>query len=380
MTQPDDTVTLSINGQLFGGWTGFRVTRGIERMPSDFEFSLTERYPGQQIMPIQAGDKCMVKIGSDTVVTGYVDRIMPSIDPRGHNIRVIGRGKCSDLVDCSAIKDNSQLLNHSVLDIAIAVAKPFDITVLERDPGTPPGPNEPLTADGQVIPYLNINLTTTPWEIIEEMARYASLLAYEDAGGNLILGRVGTTRAASGFTQGVNVQSASSVIGMDQRYSDVVAVSLAADTTLQLHPGAPPAGDGTSAANRRDALDTDVPRYRPLTVISEQGFAGLDFTLQRAQWEIARRYGRSQAVTIVADSWRDGGGKLWEPNTLAMVDIDALHLGGVLWLITEVSFVIDLPRGKVAEVTLMPAEAFTLKPPVSLWDKQIMQDMRRAAQ
>jgi prophage tail gpP-like protein len=45
----DDTVTLSVNGQLFGGWTGFRCVRGIELMPSSFEVSLTERYPGQPL-------------------------------------------------------------------------------------------------------------------------------------------------------------------------------------------------------------------------------------------------------------------------------------------------------------------------------------------
>jgi prophage tail gpP-like protein len=45
----DDTVSLSVNGQLFGGWTGFRCVRGIELMPSSFEVSLTERYPGQPL-------------------------------------------------------------------------------------------------------------------------------------------------------------------------------------------------------------------------------------------------------------------------------------------------------------------------------------------
>jgi hypothetical protein len=78
-------------------------------------------------------------------------------------------------------------------------------------------------------------------------------------------------------------------------------------------------------------------------VISEQGFAGLDFTLRRAQWEVARRYGRSQAVTLVADSWRDAAGKLWEPNTLAPVDLPELRLPGLLWLITQVGFVVDPP-------------------------------------
>lgn len=376
----DDTVWLSINGQKYGGWTGFRVTRGIELMPSSFQVQLTERYPDQPFVQIQPGQPVMVQIGPTIVLTGVIDRLMPSIDPRGHHITIIGRGRCRNLVDCSAIKDNSQFLNHTVLDIATAVAKPFGIVVTQRDPGTPPGPNEPLSADGQVIPYLNINLTTTPWQIIEEMARYASLLAYENQDGNVVLAQVGTVAAASGFASGVNVQAASATFGIDQRYSEIDAVALAVDSTLQLHAGAPSIDANIFPSTRRTAKDPGVPEYRPLVIVSEQGFAGLDFTLQRAQWEVARRYGRSQAVTLVVDSWRDADGNLWEPNTLAPVDIPEIRIGGVKWLISEVAFLVDEYRGRVAEVTLMPPEAFMPQPPVSLWDRQVTQAMREAAQ
>ena len=36
-----DEVTLVIDSVEFGGWQSVRVTRGIERMPSDFELTLT---------------------------------------------------------------------------------------------------------------------------------------------------------------------------------------------------------------------------------------------------------------------------------------------------------------------------------------------------
>jgi prophage tail gpP-like protein len=322
----------------------------------------------------------MVKIGSDIILTGYVDRLVASIDPRGHNITIVGRGKCSDLVDCPAFADNRQFLNHSVLDIARAVAKPFNIVVIERDPGTPAIPNEKLTADGQVIPQYNVNLTNTPWQIIESICRYASLLVYEDQDGDLLLAQVGTATAASGFALGVNVQAASVSFGVDQRYSTVWAMALAIDSTLQLAPGAP-AATGTTGANTIVRVpDPGVPRYRPLAIISEQGSAAQDITARRAAWEVARRAGRSQAVTIVADTWRDSAGIPWTPNTLVPVNIPELRLPGLNWLITQVAFVVDLQRGKVAEVTLMPPEAFTPQPPSTLWDPQIQQAMREAAQ
>jgi prophage tail gpP-like protein len=376
----DDMVWLSVRGQKFGGWTAIRVTRGIELMPGHFQVALTERYPDQpKKMDIEPGDAVIVQIGADIVLTGWIDRVMAAIDTRGHHITVIGRGRCADLVDCSAFADNRQFLNRSVLDIATAVCAPFQIVVSQRDPGVPVLKRSNLTADGQIIPQLNVNLTTTPWQIVEEMARFASLLAYENPFGNLILAQVGTAEAASGFSQGVNVQSAASMLSLDQRYSEIWALALAVDTSLQLTPGLPTTA-GTSEANKiAIEYDKEVPRRRPLVIISEQGWGAWEITQRRAKWEIARRYGRSQAVTITADSWRDAAGDLWAPNTLAPVDLPALHLGGRKWLISEVSFVVDDYRGKVAEVTLMPKEAFTPQPPSILFDWQVQQAIQESA-
>jgi prophage tail gpP-like protein len=364
----DNTVSLSVDSQLFSGWKSMRFTRGIERMPSDFMLTCTERYPNQTgVMQIKPGQACRLLIGNDIVLTGFIDRVMPSIDPHGHHITVLGRGRCADLVDCSAYANNTQFMNRSVLDIATLVCKPFNIVVSQRDPGAPALPRTQFTADGQVIPLFNVNLTTTAWQIIEEIARYACLLAYETETGDMMLAQVGTAIAASGFASGVNVEAAASMESLDQRYSTYLALNLAVDTTLPLTPGAAPSS-ATSGNIIKQVNDPNVSRYRPLVIISEQGYQTQDITLRRAIWEMNRRYGRSQAVTIVADDWRDKAGNLWTPNTLATVDIPELHITGVQWLISEVSFVVDPQRGKIAEVSLMPAAAFTTQPPAALYD------------
>ncbi|STJ26669.1 bacteriophage Mu P protein [Citrobacter braakii] len=36
---------------------------------------------------------------------------------------------------------------------------------------------------------------------------------------------------------------------------------------------------------------------------------------QYIDWEMNRRYGRSKALRVVVDSWRDKSGALWEINT-----------------------------------------------------------------
>ena len=83
MAQPDDTLTLVAGGQRLTGWESVSVTRGIEIMPSSFEIGLTEKYPGQAAdIVVKPGDPCVVLIGNDPVVTGYIDRYLPAMAPR----------------------------------------------------------------------------------------------------------------------------------------------------------------------------------------------------------------------------------------------------------------------------------------------------------
>jgi prophage tail gpP-like protein len=56
--RPDD-VTLVIDGRALGGWESVRITRGIERCPSDFELQMTERYPDEvDALLVKPGDTC----------------------------------------------------------------------------------------------------------------------------------------------------------------------------------------------------------------------------------------------------------------------------------------------------------------------------------
>ncbi|HEN3351325.1 TPA: phage tail protein, partial [Yersinia enterocolitica] len=41
-----DDLTLRIGNKLITGWDNIRVTRSIERLPSDFSLSLMDLYPG----------------------------------------------------------------------------------------------------------------------------------------------------------------------------------------------------------------------------------------------------------------------------------------------------------------------------------------------
>lgn len=339
----DLTIVLADSGVAVSGWSELRVTRGIERCPSDFEFSMTELYPGElRKVVVTPGDACQVKLGNDVVVTGYVDRFAPAYSPGTHAIAVSGRGKCQDLVDCSAEWPSNQMSGVSVLSIAKKLCKPY--------------PNLTATALSDVgasIPQFNIMWGESAWEIIERVCRFRALLAYEGADGNLVLSRAGSAQAACGFKEGVNVQSASIVYSADQRYSQYVVRRLNMDTLSD-------AGLGNDIL--QTFADPQVKRHRRRYIIAENGDTqGADVALQRGAWEATRRAGRSYQVRLTTDSWRDSAGALWTPNTLVPLDLPSLHIASALWLISEVSYKRDA-GGTTAELTIVPPQAFEVEP------------------
>jgi prophage tail gpP-like protein len=337
-----DDLTLKIAGRQISGWTEIRVTRGVERCPSDFDIALTELFPGEaQALVVQPGDPCQVAIGGDLVITGYVDRFIPSIAASQHGIRVTGRSKCQDLVDCAAKWPNSQISGSSALGIAQKLAQPYGITVA-------------ASADvGGAIPQFNLCLGQTAFEIIETICRYRGLLAYDQPDGSLLLAQVGKVSAASGFTEGQNVQAAAITYSMDQRFSEYSIFLQSMDVLAD-------AGDGGNLLST--ATDPGVPRYRNRDIIAEAGGGGSDVAKRRGVWEAARRAGRSYQLAVTTDGWRDSAGVLWTPNTLVPLALPTLKMAKANWVVGEVTYNRNGETGTTAELVLMPPAAFQPEP------------------
>jgi prophage tail gpP-like protein len=344
-----DELTLSVGGRDLTGWTEVRVTRGIERCPSDFDIRLTERYPGEaEAFVVQDGDACVVKLGDDVVLTGYVDRPVYSISPAQHAVTIVGRNKCEDLVDCSAEWPGGQISGADALGIAQKLAAPYGITV------SAPG------SKGVQVQQFNLMIGETAWEIIERVCRYGALLAYDQPDGNLLLAQAGSVVAASGFTEGQNVQFAAMTFSADQRFSDYQCFQQSMDVLGDIGEG------GNLLAT---AKDPGVRRHRLRMIISESPGGGQDFAQRRVTWEANRRIGRAAQINLVTDSWRDAAGALWAPNTLVPLALPSLKCGSedekVVWLITEVSYRRD-SAGTSCALTIMRPEAFLPLPIIQL--------------
>jgi prophage tail gpP-like protein len=342
---PNELV-LEVNGQQLAGWEDIELSLLLEGFPNSFSIGLSSRSPITSAATVaHAGDECAVYLGNDQVISGYIDRDVPGGDAGSHSIKILGRGKTQDLVDCSAEYPSAQLQGNA-LDIATKLASFYNLTVILGDGAKA----------GDQVPSLCLNYTETAAAIIQRLARNAGLLAYEDSNGRLVLGTLGTKQAASGIAYGQNVQSWSIETGMDQRFSEVVCSwqGLAAWGDL---PGS-------------DFFDTEpdpnVPRHRRLCIVLEQvAEKAQDFTIKKAKWEVARRAGRGTVVKATIDSWRDSAGTLWAPNMLVPVSLPGLRLTDKLLCLSAVTFKKSNEGGTTADLTLLPKFAF-LPEPISL--------------
>ena len=115
-----------------------------------------------------------------------------------------------------------------------------------------------------------------------------------------------------------------------------------------------------TAPAQASAKDSGVKRSRTLLIPVETGDADYAVARQRVQWEVARRYGRSQVTEVTTDSWRDSNGHLWQPNTLCTISRPQTGFKAVL-LIAEIEFV-QGDMGTHANLVLMPPQAFKPQP------------------
>jgi len=354
-----DVVSIEVGSTRFQGWQSISITRSCESMPNSWQVTAsTEFMQSREAMAgTRPGQACSIYIGSDLVITGWIDRRSITASGRAHAVILSGRGITRNLVDCSAdiIKDpglQGGMINAtSTLDLAQRLCKAFKITARSA-----------VTDLGLAIRPFQVAIGETPYEIIESVARYTGYLVYEDENGDLVLDRIGTNSMASGFSMPGNIEAIGADRSVDGRYSDYTVVYYAINSYSEQAP----------LANQRATVnDPTMTEYRPLIRASAQITPDYDFGKAMANWEFARRLGRCQAATLTCDSWRDVDGKLWTPNWLAPIEAPAADITGAQWIIGTVTLRKDM-SGTHADVILMPPDAFQPQPnPLNLFDQEI---------
>jgi prophage tail gpP-like protein len=363
-----DDVTIQVGSNRFVGWQNVSISRSCESMPNTWSVTVSAEFlqSPAQMAGTRPGQSCLIYIGSDLVITGWIDRRSIPIDARNRLVTLSGRGITRNLVDCSADLLNDpglaggQMHGANTLDLAQQLCKAYGITAISN-----------VTDLGPPIPSFQVPIGETVYQIIESIARYTGYLVYEDTFGRLVLDRVGTSQHASGFQVPGNVEALGAEQSVDQRFSQYVVVWSGVDTTADL---------GALGNIRASVTDDTLGEHRVRIIVSEQvapipgagqSIGNDAIAVQRANWEKARRIGRSQAASVTCDSWRDSKGTLWTPNWLATLDAPAADISNATWVIGSLTFRKDM-TGTHTDLILMPQDAFNPDPnPLNLLDAEL---------
>ena len=94
-------VSIEVDGVRYEGWKSARIDMSIDQICRAFVLSVTDNFPGNHnFSRLQPGQKVVLKIGEDTVCTGYITATPISYDARSVTVQVQGKSKTVDLVDC----------------------------------------------------------------------------------------------------------------------------------------------------------------------------------------------------------------------------------------------------------------------------------------
>lgn len=332
-------VTLRVNGKEYSGWKTVSITRSMESAAGTFDLSFTEKWSGQtESWPILPGAACMVSINGMTVISGYVDDFMPSFDARTHTIRVTGRDKTGDLVDCSAIWKAGQWQNRNLLQIARDLCSPFGISVKAE------------TSVGAVFKTLTIQTGESVFEVLESAARQRGVLLVPNGLGGLLITRASDKLIKTALIEGENMLSASGQFSHKDRFSHYIVKgeNAGSDFTTTQH----------NAKASATVTDKAIKRHRPLVVMAEQQGDAAKLK-ERAQWEANVRTGRGSTIQAVVQGWTHADG-LWTPNTRVHCTSKKLKVDRPM-LITSATFTLD-EAGTRTDLSLSLPGAFKLLP------------------
>lgn len=335
------SVVLKVNGQAFGGWKALRAESGMEQCSGGFQLSVTDRWSGQgEPWQIRDRDACELLLANQTVITGFVDTVVPSFDKQTHGIRVVGRDRTMDLIDCVAGENGRQWKRAKLDRIARDICRPFGIDVIVD------------TDVGAAFDSFQTEEGERAFEAIDRAARMRAVLAMTDGRGNLLLTRASTVKSEGALVQGVNIYAGEMEISSRERFSQITVKGQGKGSASEF---------GSKVAHGKAMVTDDaIRRYRPLVVIAEHH--GIGVTLQqRAEWELNVRRGRGTRGTFRVQGWTIDGteqSSLWRPNTLVPVSVPYLGTEEDL-LIAKCVYTLD-ETGSFTDLTMVHPSAFSL--------------------
>ncbi|MBB4122910.1 phage baseplate assembly protein [Martelella radicis] len=366
-------IEVTIDGARFDGWTGAEVALDMKEFAAHFSLychdhaasaATLAHVHGAKNKRLKRGTKVSIKVDGTVVLNGHIEKRSSNIESQFADITVEGRCKLGDLVDCTALIDDTPAEMHNVkLEDAVSrIIKPYGLGVRnEIDTGAP-------------FARYSIDLDESPFVAIEKGARQRQARVLSDGVGNVVITRTGEQKAAGRISLPGNVLKASIDESDEGRYSKTVVRGTSEragkargqaklDVTAEpLPPADRAAGDGAATSAERAgtaatgvAEDEEIGRYRPKVYLARTK-ADHDAARAEAEWRRNTARGAAEEITYVMKG-HSVDGALWRPNTIVPVS-DAFNDIARDMLISKVTFIQNNDDGAITSLAVTSPDAF----------------------
>lgn len=331
-----ELVTVAIGGTRYSAFREVKVMAALDHAARSFELAIAAQGGAvETAWQFAPGTPVDISANGDLLLRGYVDRYQPKMTKKTREVKISGRSKAQDFIDCAAIdpKGTGQFENQTVLDIAQALDQ-FGV-------GVSSDASQLMT---QVAAY-RITQGETAFAAVERMCRSQGLTLAGKPDGGINITKAGTKRHAGGLFEGVNIEDGSSDLNTAHRHSQVKVI------------GQKAAGSGRGAMQvSATSGDGAVSRFRPAVIVADDETDD-DGAQARADYRIAREAGEAITASIATQGFRDDAGTLWTPGNLVWLESDFLGITQVM-LIKDVTFVQGNDDGSMSYIGLTDPQAF----------------------
>lgn len=331
-----------IGNHRFTGWKQITVSKSMESLCSSFNLTAIDKWSvGEwELVP---GSSIEIRLNNKKVLAGYIDKVDPTISTDSHEIRITGRDKTCDLVDCSAINAPGTWKEVTFETFVKALIQPFglnfvkDYTIADKKQDFSIQSNEAVAAT------------------IQRYANERGLLLLSNCNGDLVVTETARDSSYDGLSYGVNIKQASASYDFTNRFSE-----------YRVKGQEKTQGSGWTRTTINifgKAVDEAITRHRPLQ-LSAEGKATNETARKRAEWEASIRAGKSCKVSVNVQGWEQSNGDLWDINHLVVTDIEPLQIENVTLLISSVEYSLS-DTGSMTDISLKREDTFKPKPKVN---------------
>lgn len=257
MPTPDrNQVSVQVGDKAHAEWESYEIDSDLLTPADAWQVSLGIN--GRTIpADVVAGAPVIVKVGGETVLTGFIDDVGEPVSKDSHTLTLSGRDRAADLLDCACPIFSTQ--EASLKQIVAAIVRDFKII------------NHQIRADStRTRKKVAVDPGVSAWEALARAAEANGLWPWFEPDGTLVVGGpdystpVVATLILRKDGNGNNVLSLDKQESMAERFSKVTVYSQA--------PGISSGGMdfmGKHAASG-SADDKGVKRHRPHIVIDNE--------------------------------------------------------------------------------------------------------------